>query len=161
MSIALLGQSTPPLRFPTVSHPPCHALQISPPSALSQDRQPQNPFKTASEPRTSPLPARSRPRLRAVAPLDTPPVPRRHIIHVRIIARKDTYDIELSSRLVRMQHQFRTDFLIKLLRGQKAQRDRSLLQRRPLLVRLLRALGNICTGLLVIAQVLSEHDALS
>lgn len=47
-------------------------------------------------------------------------------------------------RLIRVKHQFRSDFLVEFLGGQEAQRNRSFLQSRALLVRLLCALGNIC-----------------
>lgn len=47
------------------------------------------------------------------------------------------------SRLLRIKHQLRSDFLIKLFRRQKPKPNRSLLQRRPFLMCLFRALGYI------------------
>lgn len=46
-------------------------------------------------------------------------------------------------RLIGVKHQFRADFLVKLLRSEEAKRNGSLLKRRALFVCLLRALGNI------------------
>jgi len=45
--------------------------------------------------------------------------------------------------LIRIKHQFRSDFLIKLFGSQKTKRNGSLFQRSPLLVSFLRALRNV------------------
>ena len=48
-------------------------------------------------------------------------------------------------RLVRVEHELGADLLVELLRREEAERDGSLLERGALLVRLLSALGDICT----------------
>ena len=52
-------------------------------------------------------------------------------------------------RLVRVEHELGADLLVEFLRREEAERDGSLLERGALLVRLLRALRNICPAQLV------------
>ena len=49
-------------------------------------------------------------------------------------------------RLVGVQHELGADFLIELLGSEEAKRNGSLLEGRALLVRLLRALRDVCAN---------------
>lgn len=57
-----------------------------------------------------------------------------------------------ASRFIRIQHQLRSDFRVKILRRKESEGNGRLLQCRAFLVCLLRTLGNIC------AAIMSEQN---
>lgn len=144
MSIAAFGLPTPPLLSLTVSH---SVTSAPPPDSCSYNTRCCCTPAWAAR-RCGPA---LRVQLCSPAPRSPPTrstsrqITQNRLCHsARVPILSNMYDMtHVSSRLIGVQHQLWPDLFVKLLRRQEAKRHRGLLQRRALLVRLLRTLGNV------------------